>query len=575
MFHRRIAIMKKLLSLLLTLTLLPATLWGQAQIDESTIKRSIVVDPSGGGDCKTLGEAFSFLNKNPDLPIKVLIKPGIYREPVTKVDPRKAAATVIEGTDPEKVIITGADIWKDWKDEGKGRYSAPWPHDWGITDKKVAHSKDFYDKHVTDEVAKRTEIVWWGDDRMWQVNSLEELKAGSFFADEAGDKLWLMPPAGQSMGKVQVEVSIRHQLVWFRQVNNLVLRNITFQRAANGSQHGDGRFGVAVFGNTAEGDFRVPSNVSFHLKIENCRFIENNSSGLTAANYENVSIINSDFSDNGISGAGISRLRYVELTGSRFKRNNWRIGGYGKFYDWVPSGVKFLQCADMLIEDSVFEDNLSSGLWFDWQLERINVRNIKSNNNAGAGVYMEASIGPFVITDSEFIGNGKLQNNGVNHGGVLIAETRNVTVNNCLIAENSHGQVVIRSMDRPGVGGYFSGERFDGSVKYVALLNNRMIGKTIVPVDEVRASWHTSELHSGGLIMCSTHTQSPLYEEHFLTTLWASGNTYYHPDVEAVFSTGLNHGWKRVSLNEWQKKYGLDQSSSWDNSLKSKGENAK
>lgn len=552
---------------LLVFALLPLPLWGQARIDESTVTRTIVVDPSGAGDCKTIGEAFAFLNKNPDLAVKVLIKPGVYREKVTNVDPRTAKATIIEGVDPEKVIITGADVWKDWADEGEGRYSAAWPHDWGITDKKVAHSKDFYDKHVTNEVAKRTEVVWWADTRMEQVGSLEALKAGSFFVDEAGDKLWLMPPAGKSIQDAEVEVGVRHQLAWFRQVNNLVLRNLTFQRAVNGSQHGLGNFAVAIFGNTAEGNFRVPTNVSFHLKIENCRFIESNASGITAANYENVSILNCDFSDNGISGTGMSRLRYVEVKGSRFARNNWRIGGYAKFYDWVPAGVKFLQCADMLVEDSVFEDNLATGLWFDWQLERINVRNIKASNNAGAGVYMEASIGPFLITDSEFVGNGKLQNNGVNHGGILIAETRNVTVNNCLIADNSHGQVVIRSMDRPGVGGYFSGERFDGSVKDIALLNNRMIGKTIAPPEDIRASWHTPDLHSGGLIMCSTHTNSPLYEEHFLTTLWASGNSYYHRDVEAVFSTGLNHGWKRVTLQEWQKKYGLDLDSNWDESM--------
>ncbi len=551
------------LSLLLFFT--PFLTRAQARIDESSIEKTIVVDPAGGGDYLSIRDAFTFLNEHPDLALKVLIQPGIYREKVTPLKPRSASATIIEGAAPDQVILSGADVWTDWNKAGKGRYWAPWPHDWGTAGEKIAHSTDFYDKHVRDELAKRTEMVWWGDERMLQVASEEELKPGSFFVDEAADRLWLQVPKGGKLRRTEVQVSVRHQLVWFRQVNNLILRNLNFVRAANGSQHGSGRFAVAIFGNTEEGNFRVPENHSKQILIENCRFRENNSAGITFANYEQVSLRNCDFSDNGISGAGISRLRYVHVSGCSFNRNNWRIGSYGNFYDWVPAGVKFLQCADMLIENSEYMDNLATGLWLDWQLESINIRNIKANGNAGPGLYMEASSGPFFVDSSEFIGNGTLINNGVNHGGILIAESRNVTVNNCLIAENSHGQIVVRSTKRGGgVGGYFSGERFDGSVRDITIVNNTLIGKSITPPDHVRAEWFEPERQSsGGLIMSSTHTKEPWFQEFFLSSLWAEGNTYYHPDTEAVFSVGKNWGWERITLSEWQKRYGLDRHSIW------------
>jgi len=550
----------------LLLILTPLLAWGQARIDETSIEKTVVVDPAGEGDYETIREAFTFLNENPGLAVKVLIQPGIYREEVTPLKPRQAAATIIEGAEPDQVVLSGADVWEEWTEEGEGRYWAAWPHNWGTAGEKIAHSNDFYDKHVTDEIAKRTEMVWWGDERLKQVDKKEALIPGSIFVDEEEDKLWLLPPEGESVEDAHIEVSVRHQLIWFRQVNNLVLRNLNFVRAANGSQHGAGRFGVAIFGNTEEGNFRVPENHSKHILIENCQFRENNSAGITFANYEQVSILNCKFSDNGISGAGISRLRYVHVKGCTFRGNNWRIGSYGNFYDWVPAGVKFLQCADMLIEDSEFKENLATGLWLDWQLENVTIRNIKANQNAGPGLYLEASSGPFFVTHSEFTGNGTLINNGVNHGGILIAETRNVTVTHCLIAENSHGQIVVRTRKREGgVGGYYSGDRFDGSVRDVKIINNTLIGKTITPPDHVRAGWFKpEEQSSGGLIMSSTHSKEPWFEKYFLSTLWAEGNTYYHPDTDAVFSVGTNWGWDRITLSEWQKQYGLDLHSNWE-----------
>ncbi len=541
--------------LLLALSLLLPTLClARAVIDETSVVKTIVVDPAGGGDVVTLSEAIELLNAEPAVAMKVLLKEGVYREKVTVLKPRTASATVVEGEG--NVVISGADVWTDWTQKD-GHYVAEWPYDWGLAE---------YDHnyHIKDDLGRRCEMVRVNDKRLSQVASRDAITPGSFWVDEEGDQLWMKLPEGLEMEDALVEVSVRQQLFWARQVNNLVLRNLTFAHAANGKQHKvEGRFAVAVFGNSASGSHHEHDNVSQHLLIENCTFTGNNSSGATIGNYHYVHLHRSRFDDNGNTGTSPSRMRFLEISECSFNDNNWRVGGYGKFYDWAPAGTKIWQCADVLIRDSEFLRNKAAGLWLDWQHERFVIRNVKANDNYSAGLYIEASVGPFLVADSEFKRNGHTAYHGTNHGGVLIAESRHVTLTGNEISDNSHGQVMIRTRPRENCGGFYTGKRFAGSVKHVTLTNNRIHGTRVEPRKEVQTEWFQGDRMEAGLIVMSSHSAAPMYKSDFLTTLWSQGNTFSHTGRMKGFSDGDDYGFQYVSLEDWQKRFGQDSQSSW------------
>ncbi len=524
------------------------------QIDENSVQKTIVVDPSGKGDVKRIRDAIDLLNAEPEVAMKVLIREGVYREEMKIIKPRTASATVLEGEG--KVVISGADVWSDWKEEN-GLLYADWPYDWGL----AAFDNNY---NIKNDLGRRCEIVRVNDKRLTQVASKEEVGPGSFWVDEEGDRLWMRLPEGLSLEQALVEVSVRQQIFWARQVNNLVLRNVTFAHASNGKQHSvEKRFAVAVFGNSATGSHHEHDNVSQNLLIENCIFTGNNSGGASIGNYHHVHLQRCSFSDNGSAGSSPARMRFLEISECSFNDNNWRIGGYGKFYDWAPAGTKIWQCGDVLIRDSEFLRNQAAGLWLDWQHERFVIRNIKANDNYSAGLYIEASVGPFLVQDSEFLRNGHTAYHGTNHGGVLIAESRHVTLAGNEIGGNSHGQVMIRTRPRENCGGFFNGKRFAGSVKHVTITNNRIWGTRVEPPKEVQVDWFQGDRMEAGLIVMSSHSAAPMYRSDFLPTLWSQANHFSHTAKETVFSIGGDYGFEMISLEEWQKQFGQDSQSGW------------
>lgn len=534
------------------LLLCQSTLFGMATIDENAVTETVIVDPTGKEGYSTIGEAIDYLNQHPDVAIKVQIRPGVYREGPLALKPRTAAATIIEGTEAGKVIITGADVWTDWTEAEQGLYYANWPYDWGEAK---------YDKwyKIRNDLGRRCEIVLLYEKRITQVAAKADLTTNSYFVDEAKNRLWIKIKDPSVLKAGKIEVSTRGCLFWFRQVNNLVLRNLSFINASSGAQKEiHTRWTVALFGNSAEGDMNDFDNHSKHLLIDHCSFLGNNSAGPTIACYRYLTITDCRFDDNGNAGAGINRIQYATIQNSTFNANNWRVGGYGEFYDWAPAGTKILFADNLTIKDCEFNDNLATGLWMDFHNENILITNIVAEDNYGAGVYLEASTGPFVVTNSVIRRNGNLIGDGLNHGGILIAESRNVTVCHNLIQDNAHGQIVIRTRKREESGGFFSGDRFDGSVKDIAILNNTMSGKRWTPPDDRRRDFHTPERQDGAMIMMTTHSVTDTYRETFLPTLWAANNVYSHESGNPLFSTGGDYGFDRISFEEWQEKYALD-----------------
>lgn len=548
-----------ILTLVLAYFLL-STVSAQAQIDESIIKKTIRVSQDGESEFKTLKSAFEYLEKNPKEPVKVIIAAGTYREGGIRLSNR-SAVTVIEGEAPGKVIISGSDIWKDWKDEGNGKYTKPWNFNWGL----AKYDSNYRIRH---DLGRRCEMVFYDGQKLKQVKDTASLVAGTYAVDEDKDLLWMMPPEGGDPNVATVEVGVRSELIRCHDIDNFVFRNLTVQHAVNSSLHGDTQFNFAIFGQPdSKNDDTIDNfpgrDLCENIVIENCTFHWNNNSGMIIANSRYVTLKNNQFNDNGFSGLQATRLQDYVIDGCDLNRNNWRIGAYGGFTGWAPAGTKILFSRNGLIQNTRFLDNHATGLWLDFGHEFITVKDCTMSGNAEEGLYLEASAGPFTVENCTIINNGTRSSEGFS-GGILIAESLNITIKNCLIADNNYYQIGVRTRDREDSSGYYGATVFSGKVRFVTLLDSTLIGKTVHQKNEPSFYNDTVDHRSGGLIMMHTHGGTNTYfPEFFIPTYIGSGNTFYHPDREAVFSNGQNHGFERVDLNAWQEMTGQDKDAIW------------
>lgn len=568
LFRKHKMIMMKLIYVILVggqLAFLVHSASAQAVVDESVIEKTIRVDPKSQDGFTTIKAAFDFLGKNPELPIKVVIAPGTYREGEIRLYDR-SAVTVIEGEAPGKVVISGSDIWKDWKDEGEGKFSKSWEYDWG-----EAKYDDNY--KIRNDLGRRSELVFFNGKKLKQVESVDALIAGSYAVDEQGDKLWLMPPSGSSPNEATVEVGVRSELIRCHNIDNFVFRNLTVQHAVNSSVHGDKRFNFAVFGEedskTNDTIDNYPGrNLCENILIENCTFQWNNNSGMIIANSRYVTFRKVNFVDNGNAGASITRIADYLIDDCDFNRNNWRVGGYGGYTGWAPAGTKILFSRQGKIQNSRFLDNLATGLWMDFGHEFIDIVGCTMSGNAEEGLYLEASVGPFYVEECVITNNGATSSEGFS-GGVLVAEAMHITIKNCLIADNNYYQIGIRTRDRAESSGYWGTSIFDGKVRYLTVEDCVLIGKTVHQKNEPSFYNEKVDHRSGGLIMMHTHGESidgngTYYPDFFLPTYVGRGNTFYHPDRTEVFSNGKSYGFKRVDLETWQGLTNQDKDSKWE-----------
>lgn len=523
------------------------------------------VDPSNGSDqypgsaaepLASLTQAVALLNRY-DGPARIVLAPGTYREGGLVL--RERAWPVVIECPTGEAVISGADVWREWR-RSAGAYVAEWPHDWG--------SHDYADfpagerKHLR-PLGGRSEMLFWDGQLLTQVSDRSELVAGSYAVDEAADQLWLKPPAGQRPQRATIEVAVRHNLLTALNLPGLTLRNLVFTKAANGPQHdGLNKYAVLLAGEHAPGDVDTKPDRTFlrNVQIDGCRFVFNNSAGLTLANIVGLQVSDSVFDDNGGGGVGANRLREVRYEDCSFDRNNWRLGGLGGIYGWAPAGTKHLFMADAVFRRCRFNDNLATGLWLDFGHERVLVEDCEMRNNINVGLYVEASAGPVTVRGCQVIGNGRQDPLNMAAGGILMAESMGLLVERCLVTDNLHYQIGVRSRTRPS-SGYWSQTTFDGHCRNLRVVDSVLIGARYQG-DEAHPDWYGQPHRLANLIGRQIHAEEASYQR-FLSSYRGSGNRFAHRDGERVFSTGANYGLDRVDLAGWQLLTGQDHDAQW------------
>ena len=399
-------------------------------VSESGIGATLYVDGANPGAAdsnpgtaaqpfRTVSAAASRAVKNNASAIgtKVLIAPAIYREQISMSVSQgvTAAPIVFEATVKGQAVISGADIWREWKPETQANtYSSVWPYTWGL----APYPKGWAGNVVLDPITRRREMVFVDDVAYTQVLSKAALVANSFYVAEDEALLYIRTPAGFDLKPATIEVSVRPILFHAQGKNNLVLRGLSFIR-----------------GNRPVPDSSIEILDSQNIQVEDCEFRWNNWDAFQISTSTNVTVLRSVANNNGAAGFGAYQLKNVLYSDNETSYNNWR-GAQGGFYGWAVAGSKFGNLHGAVIRNHRSENNQTRGFWLDYDNTRVLVENVNWSNNYGDGVFIEANEGPILIRNSTF-------SNNKNGAGISGASSSDITLAQNIISGNELSQIQI------------------------------------------------------------------------------------------------------------------------------------
>ncbi|MBW4548431.1 MAG: right-handed parallel beta-helix repeat-containing protein [Symplocastrum torsivum CPER-KK1] len=434
-----------------------------AQINESKIQQVIHVDinnPSASDKnpglnekpLKTFGaaleEAKQYLKKGKG--IKILVHPGVYREGEFVINGKalgskaKDALLVIEGAEKGKVILSGSDLWKPdtWKPvkDKTGKvlyYEHNWLYDfgnrggaWGKYGPKqvIAHRSEMVflnEQPLKQILLEKYNYTWpdsWGGRGNHEYMGLDEpkyvLKPGSFGVvelDENGNKIYIRPKDGLDFAKATVEVANKRFLLRFFHMENVVLRNLTFQHS-----NGEIEVDAAVMFGPWYGKNEFRGN---NILIEDCNFLWNNARGLSLLNTKNVTLYRNTANYNGFMGIGVHLLINTIWENNETSFNNWR-GYMGDFVSWAIGGAKIHHTRNGIFRGHQSIGNMTRGLWFDIANRNILIENLTAIHNI-CGLFLEISPGPFLVRKALVADDNKVN--------FLISNATNIIFENSII----------------------------------------------------------------------------------------------------------------------------------------------
>lgn len=248
------------------------------------------------------------------------------------------------------------------------------------------------------------------DDRMlWQVTSLAQVKAGTWYFDYGADKIYFADdPAGR---KVETSVT-RHAFTG--NASGVTIRGLTVEKYANPAQNG------AIHGTNTR-DWIVTDNV---VQLNH---------GVGIRTGERMQVRNNKILRNGQLGIGGSGDD-VLVEGNQIAHNH--AGGFN--VGWEAGGSKFVRTHRLTVRANHVHDNDGPGLWTDIDnIHTLYERN-RVEDNTHAGIFHEISYDA-VIRDNIVRRNGLASNTWLWGAGILVAGSSNVEVYGNLVEENGNG----------------------------------------------------------------------------------------------------------------------------------------
>ena len=354
------------------------------------------------------------------------------------------------------------------------------------------------------------------------------------------DTLFLRLPEGvKSLDGLTIEVADLQQTTAITDKNNLVLRNLIFEHAA---QRCNASSNASIFINAEnQPTFRQAQN----RLIENCEFRANNGRGLDVSNARHVTIRRVRVCDNGGMGMNLQALQDAVVEDVVATGNGWRNAMSEGYSDHATAGIDFSgkDCVFRRIDGS---DNFTGrGFRADEQSYNVTLEDSRFNRNTkgrSGGVFYEVIEGPNVIRRVEMVGN--------DNEGLMLLNVHNMTVEDCRMSDNVRSQVTLLAENRPRdtVAAWGSEER-----TLIAGVKNLSLSKCLLSTTQSDVP----------LVLVPPHASVKASIDLVNKQFQGNGNRYFAPDAATAFQFFGPDG-KRViaGLKQWQA-VAQDTGSNW------------
>lgn len=388
---------------------------------------------------------------------RIVVRPGIYRENLAL--PKGVLGLSLVSEVPKAAIISGAEPISAWHEMGGGLFWA----EWGETLPPAAVPAEWPASLSVPEPVRRRDLLLVDGQRYRQVYAVADLAARSFFLDPSTKRVMIRPPPGADPSRSRIERGIREQLLVAEDTTGLSIEGFVFLGAAN-------PFTAAA----------VEIGNSSDLLLRGDDFVDNNGGGLALHDLHRVRLEADVVARNGSTGLGAWRIEGLSAQGNVTSENNWR-GRAAGFTGWSVAGAKFLQIHGATIEDHRAIGNGADGLWFDTDVRDVDLRRAMLCDNAGSGLEIEASQGPFQVSASVICRNGR---------GITGAGAAGLSVSSSALRCNDDAQIEATGTEDRPVLDFRTGEklvvnnrgwRFQGDVIAAARPGSALLGATLGP----------------------------------------------------------------------------------------------
>ena len=504
----------------------------QANVNESQETATIYVDIVNGSDSNpgtqsqplqhiAAAAAMAETNNQQGIGTHVYINPGLYRENInlTGTAQDTTLPETYEAVTPGTVTITGADQYSNWTQSSfnSSVYSTPWTYNFGLCPVLTGLAP------AQPDIMLRREMAMVNGFSLQQVLSQGQMMEGTFYVDDAGQQLYMWPPAGTDLGSADVELADRGELWLINNKNGVVLRGLTFEYSAD------------CVGN---GAVEVPNAPTQNILIDSDNFLWNNSGGIHFSLSSNYTITNMVANHNGAVGYISFNTSNAVVENSTADYNNWR-GEQASFLDWAKGGFNPYGLMNGTFTNLNTDWNFSAGVHWDTNLANINGSNINARNNVYHGLQLERNTGPMTLDNMVVCNNANeaLMANGVTTAaaGVSLRDSENVSLTNSFVYGNGNAQLNV--IGEPG--GIPIIDWYHGTIVVVNNQNFVSTNNVFEATDATQNAAQDSALGGPDWAI-------------FAATLNSGNNTWWNPSNSTAFTLPVPATWTLTDFPGWQ-----------------------
>jgi parallel beta-helix repeat protein len=383
---------------------------------------AIIVSPTGNDSAagtqsaplRTLGAAVGRARSGST----IVLRGGSYHESVVFPPDKRI---VLQSWPREAAWLEGSSVVTGWSSSG-GRWQRT---GWNVEfDSSPTYTRGAPDNtnpnwafvNPSHPMAAHPDQIWIDGVAQRQVGSLAAVVPGTFFHDEAGNKLWLgSNPTGRS---VRASDLVRALMV---RSEGSVVRGIGVRRYA-----------------PSVPDMGAVTIERSGVLVENVGIFDSATTGLhvgadtvTGVTLRSVRVARSGML--GISASYADRLNVdgVDLVGNNTERFNEAP---------VSGGLKIVRSRGVTVRNSTFRSNAGPGLWLDESVYDMKIVGNEMRDNSGHGTSLE-------ISAKALFANNIVTNNG--GFGIKVNNTSNVQLWNNTFSGNDRSINVVQDTRRP------------------------------------------------------------------------------------------------------------------------------